>query len=244
VPELGRPLATDIGGHSEAWLYKHPKTGKTLAYIQSREWIRTVDVTDMRQPRELGKWTDRTPAREGYSGSLHSIFPMPDLWNGRHFVVVGPEWGGHPTGVPSGIVWVLDDTDPTKLSEVAAWTLPHEVQWSGEYMFSTHYFGVVGETLFVSMYHGGVWAVDLTGIDEAADGLVLLRSVGVFAPANVSPHPPSKPVRWTPTVEEVRPLADGTLVTFDSNSGLYTFRYDATRPMPAPTPWPIAPLHS
>jgi hypothetical protein len=243
VPEAGRlPEIADIGGHSEAWIFKHPATGKLIAYVQSREWIRTVDLTDPTRPTEIGRWTDYVRARMGQTGHLHSIFPLDGLQDGRHYVVIGPEWGSHPEGVPSGIVWVLDDTDPSQLREVAAWTLPHEVEWSGEYMFSTHYFAVVGRTLFVSTYHGGVWAVDLSRLGEG--GFQLLPTVGVFLPANVSPHPPARPVRWTPNVEEARPLADGTLVTFDSNSGIYAFRYDESSPMPAPAPWPILPLHS
>lgn len=245
VPDLGTEEGTDLGGHSEAYLAVHPVTKKPLLYLQSRDHVWTYDFSDPRAPKELGSWTDFRPDRQGFSGSMHSLFPVADAWSGRHYLVAGPEFGGHPTGVPSGIVWVLDDTDPARMHEVAAWTLPHDVEWSGEYMFSTHYFAVVGKTLFVSTYHGGVWAVDLRGLADGranASGLLLLPSVGVFEPAIASPAPGAHPVRWSPTVEEVRPLPDGTMITFDSNSGLYAFRYDEAHPMPAPTPWPIKPL--
>ena len=44
------------------------------------------------------------------------------------------------------------------------------------------------------------------------------------------------------TVEEALAFDDGTLVAFDSNSGLYTFRFDASNPAPAPEPWAIDPV--
>jgi hypothetical protein len=241
TPDIMGPVGTDLGGHSEAYLAVHPITRKPVLYIQDRQYVRTYDFTDPTQPKLLGTWTDDRPDRQGFSGNMHSLWPMADAWSGKHYLVAGPEYGGHPTGVPSGIVWVLDDTDPSHLKEVAAWTLPHDVEWSGEYMFSTHYFAVQGRTLFVSMYHAGIWAVDLRGLPNAT-GFTLLPSVGVFEPALSSPKPPAHPVRWAPTVEEVRPLPDGTMITFDSNSGLYAFRYDEAHPMPAPTPWPIPPL--
>ncbi|MFA5861035.1 MAG: hypothetical protein WDA16_05010 [Candidatus Thermoplasmatota archaeon] len=240
-PDERLPESPGLGGHSEALLQVHPITKKPLLYIQSRETIHTYDFSDPRSPKALGSWTDLRTSRAGYSGNQHSLFALSDVRDGKHYVIVGPEYGGHPTGHPSGIVWVLDDTDPTKLHEVAAWTLPHEAQWSGEYMFSTHYLAAWNDTLFVSMYHGGVWAIDISDLGDGAS-LKLLPSVGVFEPTNVSPKPPTHPTRWTPTVEEVRPLPDGTLITFDSNSGLYAFRYDESKPMPAPTPWPIEPL--
>jgi hypothetical protein len=36
-------------------------------------------------------------------------------------------------------------------------------------------------------------------------------------------------------------MPDGSVVTFDANSGLYTFRFDDSAPMPAPEPWPLTP---
>jgi hypothetical protein len=133
---------------------------------------------------------------------------------------------------------VLDTTDPTKPFAVGAWTLPHEVEWSDVYMFSNHYFTYSGRTAFVSMYHGGVWAVDLAPVENATE-LVMLPTVGVFMPDRDSPAPPETMLRWAPTVQEVFAFEDGTLMAFDGSSGLYTFRFDASRPAPAPEPWSI-----
>jgi hypothetical protein len=235
VQNLGPPVAK-IAAH-DGWIATHPITQRTLAYLTGGADFLIVDVTDARSPEMLSRWTDYDPDASAYTGNLHSVFPMTSLVNGTHYTVVGPEWGGHPGPRPSGTIWVLDTTDPDRPNAVAAWTLPHEVEWNGTYMFSNHYFGVWSRTLFVSMYHGGVWALDLSTLSPT--GFQLLPSIGAFLPDQPSPSPPSQILRWTPTLQEILPFADGTLVTFDGASGVYTLRFDEARPMPAPEPWPI-----
>lgn len=236
-PAAQDQLSPDVGGHDDGVIATHPATGTPLAYLVNRRDLTILDVSDPRSPVELSRWSDWTPERMGFSANLHSIFPLPALVDGKHYTVVGPEWTGKPEQYPTGIVHVLDTTDPSAPRAVAGWTLPHDVEWSDYLHFSTHYLSVVDRTLFVSMYHAGVWAIDLGAITGGE--FVSLPSIGVFMPTRVSPAPPETPIRWTPTLEEVLALPNGDLVTFDSNSGLYVFRFDATRPAPAPTPWPI-----
>lgn len=221
----------------DGWISKHPGTGRVLAYLAGGTDFLIYDVTEPRAPQFLSRWSDYRADASSYTGNLHSVFPIDELRDGRHYTVLGPEWGGHPGPRPSGTLWVLDTTDPTRPAAVAAWTLPHEVEWNGTYMFSNHYFGVQNWTLFVSMYHGGVWAVDLRDLHPAE--FRLLPSVGVFVPDQPSPKPPARILRWTPTLQEILPFPDGVLVTFDGASGLYTLSYDASAPMPAPEPWPV-----
>lgn len=87
------------------------------------------------------------------------------------------------------------------------------------------------------MYHGGVWAIDLSTPEK----LTLPRAVGAFLPANVSPKPPTATgadLVGTPNVLEALPTRDGDLVVFDSQSGVYVVRFDATMPVEGATPWP------
>ncbi len=241
------PLAAVTGprGH-DGWIAPHPGTGQVLAYLGGGGGLTVLDVTDPEAPVEVGRWY------EPDAGTLvHGAFPLPELWNDRHYTVIGPEYCNRPEHTPTGIVWVLDTTVPADPFIVAGWTLPHDVEWDGGgcYTWSNHYFTVVGETLFMSLYHGGIWAADLSPIKDAArspDALpdaappfYNLESTGVFLPANASLPGSVEPVRWAPTIEEVVAMPDGSLVTFDGNYGLYTMRFDPSRPAPAPEPWPL-----
>ena len=231
-----------IVGHNDGWIAKHPVTQQWIAYLAAWDHgLMLVDVTDPTSPTLVGQWTDyRAGDAPDDSGNIHSAAPLRETWDGRHYTVIGPEIIGHPTTLPTGVIRVLDTTDPAAPFDVAAWTLPHDVVWEDRLHWSTHYLSVHGRTAFVSMYHGGVWALDLS--DVGTSPFTLLPAVGAFLPLNVSPSPPERPFRWAPTLEEVHAFDDGTLVTFDTNSGLYTFRFDATRPMEPPAPWAVEPV--
>jgi hypothetical protein len=237
--EPPQPTNGMVGSH-DGWIAKHPGTGQTLAYLAGQDQFQILDLAEPLQPRLVGAWTDHVPGREGYSGSLHSVYPMSDLRDGRHYTLLGPEFANHPVDHPTGILWVLDTTDPAHVQEVAAWTLPFEVEWNGTYMFSNHYFVATPTTAFITMYHGGLWALDLSRV--APDTFTLLDSVGVFMPDRTPPHPPATQLRWNPTVQDISLFEDGSLVTYDGSGGLYTLRFDASNPMTAPTPWPVSPV--
>lgn len=229
-------------GHSDAWIAEHPGTGQRLGYLSAGGTFEIVDYSEPTMPQQLAVWTDMRGDRP-LDHNLHSAHPIDELWDGRHYTVVGPELGGPPeNGAPTGTVWVLDTTDPAQPQAVAAWTLPSEVSWDGSLQFSTHYLTVLDRTLFVSAYHGGIWAVELANLtDGSFEDPVLLDSIGVVMPGAEAPSPEGYDYAWTPNLEEVLVLdrANGTLVTFDSNSGVYTFTFDATDPAPAPEPWPL-----
>lgn len=225
-----------VSGH-DGWIAKHPGTGQTLAYLAGGLELHVLDLADPLRPQLLSRWSDYSAARAGSTGSLHSVTPMTQMWGDQHYTLLGPEFGSHPSDQPSGTVWLLDTTDPAAPFEVGAWTLPHDVEWTGEYMFSNHYFTIHNQTAFVSMYHGGVWAIDLS--DATPENYTLFPSVGVFLPDRASPHPPLEITRWTPTVEDVIAFEDGSIVVFDGNSGVYVVRYDEARPMKPPEPWPV-----
>lgn len=239
-PDMDRTPPLAPRGH-DGHLAKHPGTGQLLAYAVGHHRFTVLDLTDPRQPVEIGRWEEECEGCDGWTGQLHSALALDELWDGRHYTIIGPEYAGHPEGVPSGVLWVLDTTDPADPFEVAAWTLPHEVEWSDTYMFSNHYYGVAGRTLLVSMYHAGVWAVDLSGV--GSEPWTLPPSVGVFLPARDPPAPVAEVHRWNPSTEEALVLDDGNFVTFDGNGGVYVLRFDASDPAPAPVPWPIEAIH-
>ena len=229
--------ATQGLGHNDVWLVKHPKTGQTIAWMAHwHHGLIIVDLSDPRTPRQLSQWTAFDPDRPAATGGMHSLWIAPDLRDGRHIVVTGPELGGRPTDQPTGTVWVVDTTDPTNPFPIAGWTLPHDVQWTKGGEWSGHYLTVINDVGFITMYHGGIWAFDLSQI---SDEFMSLPSVGVFVPELESPSPDAFASPWAPMLGEVHQFSDGTMVTFEASSGVITFRYNETEPMPAPEPWPI-----
>lgn len=221
-------------GHVEAALTKHPVTGKLVAYLC--DWDGGLILMDMSNPRApllLSAWNDD----HADGGSIHSAFSVETTWDDKHYVIAGQEFIGRPEDRPSGWIYILDDTDPTDVKEIARWTLPYdtEADWGSNEVWSTHYFAVQNRTLFVTFYHGGVWAVDLNNPAEP-------RSIGVYVPHNVPEKPPH--VRWEgqirtwPYVLDIFVNPDGTLLTYDSTSGAYLLRFDASRPAPLVPEWP------
>lgn len=240
-----------LGGHTDGWLKVHPVTGDMMAFLVGGAYFIILDMSQPMLPEEVSIWTDRD-GRDPPTGNIHSAYVMPELMNGRHYTVIGPEFGGKTDSwvQPSGTIWVIDTTDPADPVEVAAWTLPYDVEWTGQYLYSPHYLTVLNQTVFVSMYHGGIWALDLSGLSPDPSNFTLLDSIGVFMPVNESPEPPEQMFRWTPNLQEAYSFADslhpdlpvGILVTFDSNSGVYVVTFDASDPAPPPEPWPIEPV--
>jgi hypothetical protein len=233
-----------INGHVDASMHKHPATGQTIAYLA--DWdagLIVLDMSNMRAPRELAQWSEFQGGL-GYlageeSGNLHETLPLDELWDGRHYTIVGQEIVGKPADHPSGWVYVLDTTDPAKPVEAGRWTLPVDVAWDASLQFSTHYVEVVGRTLFVTLYHGGVWAVDLSTPEKIASP----PTIGAFVPDRVSPSPAEgdggRAGEGVPDVLDVLAYPNGDLVVFDAGSGLYVLRFDAGDPAPAPEPWPV-----
>lgn len=233
--------AGTFAGHSDGWLYEHPLTGQLIGYFAAATQLHLVDYTDPANPELLASWSN-VPSGEP-AHVVHSVHTFLHEETGRHYTVVGPE--NYPMeDTPTGVVWILETSDPRQPEPVAAWTLPTWVEHAELLMFSTHYLTVVDQILYVSLYHGGVWAVGLDGLaNGTAEAPTMLSTGGVFVPDLEPPARPDPRYRfpWTPNVEEVHHTADGILVTFDSHTGLYAVRFDATMPIPAPDPWPVDP---
>jgi hypothetical protein len=246
VAEPNPDHADYVGGHTDAWIDEHPETGQLLAYLSAGPQVEIVDLSNPRAPQQLSTWTDIGPNDPG-AHNLHSLVPYEELVDGKHYTIVGPELGSPVDYAPTAVTWVLDTTDPTDPKPVAAWTLPENVTWEGSLQFSPHYMDKHEDTLFVSMYHGGVWAVDLSKVPEGSpDDVAMLDSLGAYVPAREAPHPdPAYSFSWVPNLEEVQVLEEDagqpTLVTWDGNTGVYTFTYDDEVEVPTPEPYDLDP---
>jgi hypothetical protein len=234
----GLPL---INGHNDAVVQEHPITGQPLAYLANwHQGVTILDLTDPRLPVRLSNWHDspglgNSDLVQDGSGNVHEAIPIPGLWGGRHYMIVGQEILDHPASTPSGLVHVIDTTDPSTPKAVAVWTLPVDVEWDSSAVFSTHYVSVYNYTVFVAHYHAGVWAVDLSGL---ADGVVDEEdkhppAIGVYVPSNVSPKPPPDGAYdWTPTIMDANSLGNGDLVVWDCTSGIYIVTFLDNEPAP------------
>lgn len=224
-------------GHVDAEISQHPVTGKPVVYLSDWEGgLAILDFSIPQAPTLLGAWKDAGVQ----GGQIHSTRSIEGVHNGRHYILVGQEFTRHPDNRPSGWVYILDDTDPTDIKEAGRWTLPIDVEgeWNNIELYSTHYFRVLNDTVFVAMYHGGVWAFKLDF--EHPENMALPPTVGAFVPDKgpLSGRVPDGTYDFGPFVLDVFPYPDGTLVIYDGLSGVYVVKYDPSKDMPAPEPWP------
>lgn len=239
-------LVDPVGGGHDASMHKHPITGKWLAYLaDGPNGLTILDISDLTRPTHLATWNDfnvlgdHTPS-DPY---IHSALPMDDVWDGKHYTFAGEECLSRREGMPSCAVFTLDTTDPTNIKFVGAWALPVDVQWRTFLEYSTHYIGVWDRTLFITVYHAGLWAIDVS----TEEALRTMPSIGAYLPLRTSPKPAADPSRidsypvleFTPIVLDLDFASDGTIILFDATSGVYTVRFDATYPAPPPSPWPL-----
>lgn len=225
------PRPGDFGnGHIDVDLAKHPGDGKVYAYLANwDDGMRIYDMSDMRAPKLVSTW------RDGNAGSLHTTYSIPEMWGDKHYVIAGQEVG-EPEELPTGWIYVIDDTDPANPVEVGRWTLPHKFSWkdkTGDNFglgFSPHYVAVVNRTLFVTNYHGGLWAIDLS------QDVTNPQAIGVFVP-DVLPEKWYRDAPQGPFIEDVVAAPDGSLTVWDGSRGILNVRFDASQPMPRAPAW-------
>lgn len=219
-----------LNGHVDAAIQKHPVTGQLLAYLAN--WNGGMLVYEVVAPGlilPVSAWT-------GF-GSIHEATPLGQLWNDRHITLVGQEGGKPNDQQATGMVALLDTTDPTDPHAVAWWTLPFsDLQWDGSLMFSTHYVQLSNDTLYVALYHGGVWAADASPEQWPA-----LPTIGAFVP--VPPGQMEQPFSATlaPEVLDVNLMSDGSLLVIDSYAGAFTLWFDRDVPVPPSPPLDLSP---
>lgn len=220
----GHPGPFEFNGHIDVAIHKHPVTGQILAHLANWDAYYIYDISGpvaMEVSKALAE------------GSIHTTYPLPVMWGDKHYTIVAQEVG-EPVDLPSGWTYVMDTTDPANPVEVGRWTLPVKPKWDdGGLQFSPHYVAVLNTTLFVTNYHGGMWAVDMS---NPAD----LAAVGIFVPANDSPMP-FEGGSYGPGIEDV--IVDpttGLLTVWDNAGGVYQLRYDESNPAPRAPAWPAS----
>lgn len=219
----GIPFVNWANGHTDIFLQKHPATGQLLAHLANWDGYYIVDLSIPAVPRVVSSWFD--------AGSVHTTYPFPALVGDKQYVIVGQEVNEYEIDdQPSGWIYILDVTDPAAPTEVGRWTLPVKFPWKNEeeldggLTFSPHYVAILDQTLFVSNYHGGLWAVDISDPTTPT-------AIGIFVPENESSAPFDGAETYGPSIEDVvADPASGVLTTWDGAGGVYLLRFDEAMP--------------
>jgi hypothetical protein len=270
----------EIGETHDTFLQNDPD-GHTYLYIAGgfSKGLLVYDVTDPAAPVRVAAW-DLTPecGEDWYShtvdvthadGKRIVTMPAEMFTSGAQLeedtakgcgAVVG-------NGDQPGPLWILDATDFSKLSQtgdtpeqlkakseaalIATWTNPAG-RAAGNLTFSPHNQQVVGNRIYVSDYHGGVYVLDAT---EAFKGRhVRPAELGYIVPNGEASNDAARPLAGAhspaPTaVPRTRGRSSiwdmvvykGHILAADQVGGFYSLRLDEQAPPVTEEPPPVAP---
>jgi hypothetical protein len=145
---------------------------------------------------------------------------MAAMVGGKRVVVNIPEYADIPA------VFVLDATDYGAMRLLGEWTAHSD----GDYgdnpnLFSTHNFQIVDEQVYMGMYHGGVWVLDIQDPGRIQPRAYYLPDQGESASAAVGTG--AVPDTWDVVV------ANGHVFAVDIPTGFYALHIDGDPVDPA-----------
>lgn len=152
-------------GHDMS-VYHDPITTKTFLLVAyAYDGLKILDLTIPSLPVLQARWMP--PPDTAHKHYTHSVQAERGA-DGRLIVVVGSETFEPANQNIASPVWILDATaavdDPVPLrtepSHLSTWRNPGNAP-AGNLGISVHFFRIVEGILYISHYHGGVWAVDL-----------------------------------------------------------------------------------
>lgn len=195
--------------------------GPLLFVSYAYQGLHVLDISDPTVPRVRSKWV---PGGDGAPYYVHGAETA--MLDGRRITVVGSEVFENRNEQTPSPVWVLDTTDPADPQHLGTWTNPGG-HGSQSLLFSAHFFRIdaEAEVLYLSHYHGGVWAVDLSTEQARAEP----RAVGYLMPANDNGYRPDEgccgafDLAGIPMTFDVE-VAGGAVWAADWHTGLYGLR--------------------
>lgn len=250
-----------LGDAHDTFVQNDPTTGRTYLYVAEgfQLGFSIWDVTDPADVQEIARW-DLTPQcpEDWYAhtidvthrgGRRYVTMPAEILDIGEQLdeyqaAGCGRIWGN---GDQPGPLWIVDATDLGRLGQpgdtddtlrqkseatlVTTWTNPAG-RAGGHLTFSPHNQQIVGDRIFLSHYHAGVFALDASaafaGRPERPVEIGFAVPSGpeirpVFEPAFTplqpffSEHAPVRPDVWDMVVYK------GRILAADMRGGLYSF---------------------
>ena len=185
------------------------------------------------EPSERAKW-QRSFGEAAIEGAMRVGTRIRAT---RHGSTSGSSYEFVVTALEPGKRLAMDAYRNGQKVAVGSWQLPANLgEWTVLYQASPHYMALDGRTMFVSMYHAGLWAVDLSTPEK----LALPPAIGVYLPDKVPVAPPPDfrgDPQIAPSDEQVDVFPDGTIVLTESSTGVYVLRFDASDPAPPALPY-------
>ncbi len=192
-----------VSGHQDMTFQEDPLTGTPMLTVSF--WnlgTRFVDVSIPEVPIEVGSWDGEDG--DMYTGLIHTSMMMAQ--GDRRIAFSAPEVARPPA------LFVLDITDYDNPTVLAQWVALDDFEGE-DTTFSLHNFQLVGDRLYMAMYHGGVWVLDISNPE---------------VPTPVGSHPVNgdrpdgadyRPGVWDVVVHR------GYTITADGNAGLTVLHY-------------------
>ena len=213
-------LTRSVYGH-DTTVVKDEATGATLLYFAyAYQGIRVLDISNPSMPSEVGRWT---PEPDNGTHYVHAVKPY---WLGeRRLMVVEAETfeDGHvDTASP---IWVVDVTDFEAPEVLYEWTNPGG-HGSDRLLFSTHFFEIFEERVYMAHYHGGVWVLDVSVPED-------VRVDGYYMPAQDTGYTPGPDccIGWNlgamPMTFDVKVDSRGFVHAADLATGYYALEFQS-----------------
>jgi hypothetical protein len=220
-----------VRGMHDTTVQVHPITGQRIVY-GAQGGVYLTDISDVANPEIIAFVPN---GRDGLS-AYHQVVPSDVLIEGRHYTVAATE---SQEGVPTPYT-ILDTTDPTEPIVVGQWRLPFTLPGphSGSpYRYTGHNVDFDRGRLYIGHAHAGVWVVDVSSAQNAADPF----AVAFYQPHEDTVHVPFNPFSLTdiPATWSAYRHASGYVYVGDVNTGFYVLEMtEAPSPVEHATVYP------
>ena len=259
----------NIGETHDTFIQNDPYDGKTYLYIAGgySKGLLVYDVSDPAAPRRVAAW-DLTPEcnRDWYSHTVDvthvngrrivtmpaEVFVSGEQPAAQQALGCGTVGGN---GDQPGPLWILDATDFSKLGQtsdtkdqlkeksadtlIATWTNPAH-RPAGNLTFSPHNQQIVGDRIYLSDYHGGVFVLDASG--AFAGRTERPRELGYIVPNGEASNADARPIAGAQGPAGAAPRTRGRssiwdmvfykghILAADQIGGFYSLRYEGDVP--------------